>query len=421
MTSIERLDLLKDSLCDCTELHTVIVLGEEAQLSAVDFHYRVVGWPAGHESSSMPTVVETDVAAILYTSGSTGNPKGVVFSHQNLFLGASSVCQYLKNSSDDRILGLLPLSFDAGLSQLTTAFHCGATIVLMNYLLPSKVVKIISSENITGLTSVPPVWIALANLNWSSNTGKSLRYIASTGGVMPEPTLHQLRTRLPNTTVYLMYGFTEAFRSTYLDPAELDSRPTSIGKSIPNAEILVINEEGQLCGPHEPGELVHCGPLVTQGYWNDPIATAAKFRPVERKRDEKSVTEVAAWSGDVVTGDEEGFLYFVKRSDELIKTSGYRVSPSEVEGVLYASGMVEEAAVFGTRHPTLGQAIAAVIVPIESHQFEMSNLLAACRQALPGYMVPTYMHATETLPRNANGKIDRLKLKQTYEELHPPE
>ena len=219
------------------------------------------------------------MAAIFYTSGSTGRPKGVVLSHRNLIVGAESVSNYLGNDQDDVILSALPLSFDAGFSQLTTAFSVGAHVVLLNYLLPADVIQLCARHRVTGLTCVPPLWIQIADQDWPADAARYLRYFANTGGRMPKATLDRLRSVFPAARPFLMYGLTEAFRSTYLDPAEVDRRPDSIGKAIPNAEILVVRPDGSLCDPGEEGELVHRGALVAMGYWNDPERTAERFRP----------------------------------------------------------------------------------------------------------------------------------------------
>jgi acyl-CoA synthetase (AMP-forming)/AMP-acid ligase II len=288
------------------------------------------------------------MAAILYTSGSTGKPKGVVLSHRNLIVGAESVSQYLQNSAQDVILAVLPLSFDAGLSQLTTAFNVGAHVVLMNYLLPNDVVRLCAKHRVNGLTCVPPLWNQLADQKWPDEVRSALRYFANTGGRMPKLTLKKLRNCFPTARPYLMYGLTEAFRSTYLDPAEIDKRPDSIGKAIPNAEILVVRPDGSRCVPGEEGELVHRGGLVALGYWKDPARTAERFRPVpEQTGNAWRTKETAVFSGDTVVSDAEGFLYFIGRKDEMIKTSGYRVSPTEIEEVAYDSGLVGDAVAMG--------------------------------------------------------------------------
>jgi acyl-CoA synthetase (AMP-forming)/AMP-acid ligase II len=235
-----------------------------------------------------------------------------------------------------------------------------------------------------------------------------LRYIANTGGRMPLETLRTLRKKLPRTKAYLMYGLTEAFRATYLPPEEVDRRPDSIGKAIPNAEVLVLREDGTPCAPNEPGELVQRGALVAMGYWNDPERTAERFRPLPGRERGLVLPEIAVFSGDTVRMDEEGFLYFIGRRDEMIKTSGYRVSPSEIEEVLYATGKVAEAAAFGVPHAALGQAIVAVVTPRPGSALSDADLLAECRDRLPAYMVPARIEIREDpLPRNANGKIDR--------------
>ncbi|MCC7489445.1 MAG: AMP-binding protein, partial [Gammaproteobacteria bacterium] len=205
----------------------------------------------------------------------------------------------------------------------------------------------------------------------------------------------------------LMYGLTEAFRSTYLPPELADQRPTSIGKAIPNAEILVVRPDGTECGPDEPGELVHRGALVAKGYWRDPDRTRERFRPVPGQLPGVPLTEMAVWSGDTVQRDAEGFLYFVGRHDEMIKTSGYRVSPTEVEEALYATQMVAGAVAFGVEHASLGQSIAVVVEAADGHAPDTERLLAGCRQALPPFMVPATVVWETDLPRNPNGKLDR--------------
>jgi acyl-CoA ligase (AMP-forming) (exosortase A-associated) len=420
VTSVERLELLAAALGDCQDLDAVVVVGGNPTTNALD-GVAAVSWHealAGTGDERPHRVIDADMAAILYTSGSTGKPKGVVLSHRNMVAGARSVAQYLQNHPDDRILAALPLSFDAGFSQLTTAFHAGASVTLINYLVPRDVVVAVEKYEITGLTAVPPLWIQLAQLKWSDRARKSLRYIANTGGRMPKATLDALRAVLPDTLVYLMYGLTESFRSTYLPPAELDRRPDSIGKAIPNAEVLVVREDGTLCKPDEPGELVHRGALVSLGYWNDPQKTAERFKPVPGQPAGLVMPEIAVWSGDTVRMDEEGFLYFISRRDEMIKTSGYRVSPTEVEEVVYATGLVGEVAALGIAHPVLGQAIVVVATEPANARLDTEELLMQCRQRLPAFMVPSRVVVSKaSLPRNPNGKIDRKRLGQEFQGL----
>jgi acyl-CoA ligase (AMP-forming) (exosortase A-associated) len=411
VTSPERLDSLREAIGACPELRHVIVTGlagaTALSFGAVEAH----DW--NHvlqaEAARGHRIIDTDVVAILYTSGSTGRPKGVVLSHRNMVAGAKSVAEYLENGPQDVLLAALPLSFDAGFSQLTTAFHAGASVVLLNYLLPKDVVKAAAAHGVTGLTAVPPLWIQLTQVAWPEPASQHLRYFANTGGRMPLETLSKLRALLPAAKPYLMYGLTEAFRATYLPPSEVDARPDSIGRAIPNSEILVLREDGTPCAPHEPGELVQRGALVAQGYWNDPEKTAERFRPLPGREGGLVLPEIAVFSGDTVRRDEDGFLYFIGRRDEMIKSSGYRISPSEVEEVLYGTRLIGECAVFGVPSATLGEVVAAVVTPADAATPpDVASLLALCRERLPAYMVPAHVVVREgTLPRNANGKIDR--------------
>lgn len=354
--------------------------------------------------------VDSDPAAIFYTSGSTGRPKGVVVSHRNLIVGGESVASYLGNGPDDRILAVLPLSFDAGFSQLTTGFTAGAHVFLVNYLLPGDVVRICAERQITGLTCVPPLWAQLVRQSWPSEATSSLRYFASTGGKVPASLLGRLRETFPDADPYLMYGLTEAFRSTFLPPAELDRRPGSIGQAIPNADVSVLRPDGTECDAGEHGELVHRGPLVALGYWNDERATAQRFRPVP-SRAPGCRPDVAVWSGDIVVRDEDGYLYFVGRQDEMIKTSGYRVSPTEVEEAALDSGLVEEAVAFGEEDDVLGQRIVLVVGAGDRPLPDAAEVQAALREVLPLYMVPSRVVVAERLPRSPNGKLDRATLR----------
>jgi acyl-CoA ligase (AMP-forming) (exosortase A-associated) len=329
--------------------------------------------------------------------------------------GAKSVARYLENVASDSLLAVLPLSFDAGFSQLTTAFHAGARVVLLNHLLPRDVIAALRKEHITGLTAVPPLYIQLAELDWPAEIGEHLRYFANTGGRMPLETLKRLRARVPKAKPFLMYGLTEAFRSTYLPPDQVDRRPDSIGKAIPNAEILVLREDGTPCAPNEPGELVHRGALVGLGYWNDPAKTAERYKRIERAG--LMLPEYAVFSGDTVRADEEGYLYFIGRRDEMIKTSGYRVSPTEIEEALYSTQLVGEAAAFGVEHPVLGQSIVVIATRAAGAEADERTIIAACRERLPGYMVPSHVELRAgPLPRNANGKIDRKHLAGEFAE-----
>lgn len=413
VTSVDRLNLLVSVLPRCHDLHTVVVVDQTENLPVIS-GLNIIPWKqlcSPSISVRGTHIIDGDMAAILYTSGSTGKPKGVVLSHRNIVAGAKSVAQYLENSPDDRILSVLPLSFDYGFNQLTTTFHAGATCILLNHLLPRDVINTILKENITGLAAVPPLWMQLTQLNWPKVS--SLRYITNSGGAMPEATLDMLRSILPKTKVFLMYGLTEAFRSTFLPPQEVDTRPNSIGKAIPNAEVLVLREDGTRCEPDEPGELVHRGALVSMGYWNDKEKTSVRFRPFPQQEAGLTIPEIAVWSGDTVSMDKDGYLYFISRRDEMIKTSGYRVSPTEVEEVIYATKLVGEAVAIGIPHPELGQAIIVIATPKKGVNLNIDKLLTACKLNLPNFMIPSQILLREDpLPRNPNGKIDRKKLSE---------
>lgn len=417
VTSSSRARTLLPVLGECKDLAHLILVGDAsdaAKSSGIAVH-QFETLVADVPNCQWHRVIDIDMAAILYTSGSTGNPKGVVISHRNLVVGAHSVSNYLQNSAEDRILAVLPLSFDYGLSQLTTGFLSGASVVLHNYLLANDLVRTLARERITGLAAVPPLWMQLCAVEWPSSINEHLRYFTNSGGAMPTATLKALSSRVPRAKPYLMYGLTEAFRSTYLPPEEAERRPTSIGKAIPNAEILVLREDGSVCADNEPGELVHRGALVAMGYWNDPARTAERFKVLKHEETGVVLPEMAVWSGDTVIRDPEGYLYFVSRRDEMIKTSGYRVSPTEVEEVVYRTGLVVEAAVFGVPHETMGESILLVAKARGDEAGDTEALLAACRDQLPAYMMPTEVvwHAGG-LPRNPNGKIDRKALSERY-------
>ncbi len=429
VTSRSRLRELAQTLEHTPALRLIVLVdagGDEDAAPPAPARVGVTGFGAfldrgdGHAGPAH-RVIDRDVVSILYTSGSTGKPKGVVLSHHNMVAGARSVASYLANRADDRLLAVLPFSFDYGFSQLSTAFTCGATVVLLDYLLARDVVRSVERYRITGLAAVPPLWIQLAALEWPEAATRTLRYVTNSGGAMPKRTLASLRAALPQTQFFLMYGLTEAFRSTYLPPDQVDLRPDSMGKAIPNAEVLVLRPDGSRCAPDEPGELVHRGALVSLGYWNDPERTAARFKPLPATSG-SPLPEIAVWSGDTVRADAEGYLYFVGRQDDMIKTSGYRVSPAEVEEEAYASGAVGEAVALGAPHPQAGQAIVLVCVAREGREDHVSRgqddeaLRAHLRRQLPNFMQPAAIEWVDELPRNPNGKIDRKAVAAGYQQ-----
>jgi len=426
VTTPERYRKMLGELPRATALTHLVLVGDACDEPAGG--WRLTRWAElSTEDSSGSTVdgvIDAHVAAIFYTSGSTGGPKGVVLSHRNLLAGAESVATYLGHTREDVVLSVLPLSFDAGFSQLTTSLYAGAHLVLVNYLMPREVVRLCERHRVTALTCVPPLWIQLVGQPWPAASSRHLRYFANTGGRMPQTTLARLRAIFPAAKPFLMYGLTEAFRSTYLDPSEVDSRPDSIGKAIPNAEILVVRPDGTPCEPYEHGEIVHRGALVALGYWNDPERTAQRFRPCapprslserrqanDRQQGEPHPSGNAVWSGDLAYRDEDGFLYFVGRTDDMIKTSGYRVSPTEVEEVAYATGLVGEAVAFGVPDEQLGQHIVLAVTGPAGDTCDTETLAKALDRDLPKYMRPKRIVVLPRLPRSGNGKFDRVKLR----------
>ncbi|WP_233222222.1 acyl-CoA ligase (AMP-forming), exosortase A system-associated [Allosphingosinicella deserti] len=346
-----------------------------------------------------------DLAALLYTSGSTGRPKGVMLSHANLWLGAISVASYLGLTPEDRVLGVLPLSFDYGQNQLLSTWAAGAAVVPIEYLAAKDVIRAIEAHHITTLAGVPPLWVQLVEAAWPPLAALSLRRLTNSGGRVPVSIVRRLRELFPAAEIHLMYGLTEAFRSTTLDPALLDDHPDSIGAAIPFAEVLAIRPDGRVAEPGEEGELVHAGPLVAKGYWSDPERTAERFRPAPA---ESRHGGIAVWSGDRVRTDADGLLYFVGREDAMIKTSGNRVSPTEVEEAAVASGLVAEAVALGYPDHRLGEAIALIV---RGHGPDEA-LRAFLRRELPNFMQPSAILWREELPRSPNGKLDRERLKQ---------
>lgn len=356
-----------------------------------------------------------DAEMMLYTSGSTGKPKGVVISGENLRLGALSVADYTGLTHEDRILALLPFSFDYGFNQLTTALLTGARLVLQDFLLPNDVVKAVAEHQITGIAGVPPLWCKVAAAQWPEEVGEHLRLFTNSGGKLHRPVLEKLCRIFPNADPYLMYGLTEAFRSTYLPPSEVDNRPGSIGKAMPNAEVFVLNEAGDETQAGETGELVHCGPTVTMGYWNAQQTDQERFRNTPSIATLQSANGKAVWTGDKAYRDEDGFLYFVGRADDMIKSSGFRISPDEIEEVAYTLKGVKEAVALGVEHPELGQEIILVAEVEDPESLTESVLRSHFTKNVPQYMVPTRIFIGDELPRGQNSKFDRMKIRQRIE------
>lgn len=349
------------------------------------------------------------LAAILYTSGSTGRPKGVMLSHANLWLGAVSVADYLRLCPDDRVLGVLPFSFDYGQNQLLSAWAAGACVVPLDYLTARDVVKAVEKEAVTTLAGVPPLWVQLVEAAWPPETAARLRRLTNSGGALSTALVGRLRARFPQADLYPMYGLTEAFRSTYLPPAEVAAHPESMGRAIPHAEILVCRPDGSVTQDDEPGELVHCGPLVAQGYWNDPARTAERFRPAPAA---SRYGGRAVWSGDTVRRAADGLLYFVGRADAMIKSAGNRISPTELEEAAQAVPGVAEAVALGVPDARLGQAVLLLVHPSAGEEKAAVSAMVHDRlkRDLPNFMMPRQIETVADFPRNPNGKLDRVAL-----------
>jgi acyl-CoA ligase (AMP-forming) (exosortase A-associated) len=358
------------------------------------------------------TAIGEDLAAILYTSGSTGKPRGVMLSHRNLLAGSRIVSTYLKIGPGERILSLLPFSFDYGLNQLLTSVQHRATIVLLHFRFPQEIVRALKDEAITGLAGVPLIWAGLIHHTSGLRETElpALRYITNTGGSVPTSTVRRLRELLPNTQIFLMYGLTEAFRATYLPPSEVDRRPNSIGKAIPESEILVVGSDGRPCKAGEPGILIQRGPTVSLGYWGKPELTREVLRPHPFIPADQG-GDIVCYSGDLVKTDEDGFIYFLARADGQIKSQGYRISPSEVEEVLMEGGELSQAAVIGLPAADAGENVHAIVVPVNAHSLNAEQVLRRCALKLPAYMVPKSIEVVDALPKTPNGKIDYKSLR----------
>jgi acyl-CoA ligase (AMP-forming) (exosortase A-associated) len=415
------------------------LIGERSLLETAELCPVRIVYLAGHEPLSLPfsgrtealspilasgdaggadpsPATEADLATILYTSGSTGLPKGIMFSQRNLVAGAEIVSTYLENDGADRVMALLPLSFDYGLSQLTTMLRVGGTLVLQRSLMPGEILSTLRRERVTGLALVPPLWPVILQCRRSleGEAPAHLRYVTNSGGAVARCHLAEMRTLLSRTRIYLMYGLTEAFRSTYLPPDEIHRGPSCIGRPIPGTEIFVVNDRGEETGPGEVGELVHRGPTVAMGYWRDAERTAKAYRPNPFAPPEVAATDRVVFSGDLVRRDAEGFLYFAGRRDAQIKTHGYRVSPEEAEALLLAVPGVREAAVFPEADREIGQRIVAVVSLWDGVALSPEMVRAGVRREAPHYLVPGRVHIVDALPKTATGKLDRGVLKDVY-------
>ncbi len=363
-------------------------------------------------------VIGADLALIIYTSGSTGMPKGIMLSHNNLISGAHIISDYLHLTQNEIIISLLPFSFDYGLNQLLTALLVGGTLVLQRSVLPADICNTLNREQVTGMGAVPMLWQQLAGSRspFIKTQFPHLRYITNTGGRMPESITKLFRQLHPHIQIYLMFGLTEAFRSSYLSLDQVEVRPTSIGKAIPNVELLVLNDRGELCKPGEEGELVHRGANIAMGYWKDPENTAKRFRPAPFQQGKGGQTEIAVYSGDYVKTDEEGYIYFIGRKDQMIKSHGMRVSPEEIEDCIFASHMVKHAVAFAVPFDDVKNNIVVALVPSDLSLFSEKEFHLYCKLQMPEYMRPDIVWILERFPETSSGKPDRVRLQEMFKE-----
>ena len=392
-----------------------LLIGNEARLRSLEYADRreaqliaIEMWGAKEEeplpqSSRDPN----ELAALLYTSGSTGRAKGVMLSHANMWLGAISVAHYLVLTAEDRTLAVLPLAFDYGQNQLLSTWAAGGHAIAFDYLLPKDVVRAVGRHGVTVLAGVPPLWLQLADLDWAE--GGTLRTLTNSGGHLPETIVRKLRGLFPEACLHLMYGLTEAFRSTSLAPALVDEHPDSVGEAIPMAEVIIVREDGSEATPDEEGELVHAGPLVAHGYWNDPARTAERFKaaPSFSRYD-----GTAVWSGDRAVRGADGLIRFRGRDDAMIKVSGNRLSPTEIEEAALASGAVVEVLALGVKDERLGQAV--MLVAVAKGERAEQRLRAHLAAELPPYMQPREIVWRDELPLSPNGKVDRAALVKEF-------
>jgi acyl-CoA synthetase (AMP-forming)/AMP-acid ligase II len=351
--------------------------------------------------------IDVDLANIIYTSGSTGNPKGVMMTHLNMVSAATSITQYLGNKETDIILNVLPLSFDYGLYQIIMAFKFGGTVVLeKSFAYPYVVIDKMIKERVTGFPGVPTIFALLLQLkDLKKYSFQHLRYITNTGAALPVNHIKALRDIFPHVKIYSMYGLTECKRVSYLPPDEIDRRPISVGRGMPNEEVYIVNDKGERAGPGLVGELVVRGSNVMRGYWKSPEETDQVLKPGLYPG------EKVLYTGDLFKMDEEGYLYFLGRKDDLIKTRGERVSPKEVENTLHEIKGVAEAAVIAIPDEILGNAIKAFIIPTNGSTLTEKDILKYCSENLESFAVPKHIAFIDSFPKTSSGKIDKKALK----------
>jgi amino acid adenylation domain-containing protein len=416
---VAKENVVKEAVKDAPACSRVIWVGDR-KLIPEGLGSRFLSWAEIFRSStgidgSLPRepgpgkdvgTIDQDLATLIYTSGSTGEPKGVMSTHHNVVSAARSIIQYLGNRNDDIILNVLPLSFDYGMYQVLMSVMFGGTVVFESFLYPVKVLQCIEKERVTGLPLVPTIAAFLLKMqDLEKYDLRSLRYMTNTGAALPVDHIRRLRSLFPEVNLFSMFGLTECKRVCFLPPEEVDRRPASVGKAIPNCEVFLLDEQGGEVAPGEIGELVIRGSNVMRGYWNAPDITAKTYRPG------RIPGETWLYSGDYFRRDEEGFLYFLGRRDDMIKCKGERVSPKEVENALCDLEAVAEAAVIGVADEILGQAIRAFLVLRDGVEMRENEVLRHCSGRLESFMIPKYVTFLPEMPKTANGKIDRERLK----------
>ena len=354
-----------------------------------------------------PVTVPDAPAVLLYTSGSTGRAKGVVQTHRNLLLGASLVADFLELSVHDHLLALLSLSFDYGLNQLLSALHAGCRLTAADHLGVGELANLLGTHQPTGLAGVPTLWhevaVGLDAGVLTAEHGRSLRYVTNSGGMLRPVDSSVLRARWPHVAVYAMYGLTEAFRSAFLPPRELDEHPDSFGYQMNGVTLLLVcPDSGEVLHGAATGELVHAGALVAAGYWRRPDSDAERFRPDPRE----GIAGIVVYSGDLVRRDEAGRHYFVARRDQMLKVHGHRVSPDEVAQAVIGMEGIGQVCVFGIDGDADGHHIVLCLAGDPADDALLAAVRRRCRARLPSYMVPAVVRVVAELPRNANGKVD---------------
>jgi len=357
---------------------------------------------AGNECPPAKNCIDIDLAALIYTSGSTGRPKGVMLTHLNMTSAATSITTYLENTCDDIIINVLPLSFDYGLYQVLMAFKVGATVVLeTSYAYPYAMIETLKRESITGFPIVPTLSAILLKMDLAKSELPRLRYITNTAAALPVEHIRKLRAMFPNVKLYSMYGLTECKRVSYLPPEQIDVRPGSVGKAMPNEEVYLVDESGARVPNGSTGELVIRGSNVMKGYWGLPDESARRLKPGPLPG------EFVLYSGDLFRTDEEGYLYFIARKDEIIKSRGEKISPKEVEEAIYALPGVSEVCVFAVPDEVMGSAISAAITLEPGVALTERDVVAHCKSRLEDFMVPKFVHFHESLPKTSTGKVSR--------------